>query len=102
MQIIFHSNIECQNTENYQWSVLKAPNSASPQYNEIPQRRFGHTAIVYKDLVSKTTDFSENLDQIFNLFHPRDRFTSGEAVTRSRTAMLYTVSIPALISGLSL
>lgn len=72
---LFFIHISDHQTETYQWSVMKNPSSASPQYNKIPGRRIGHTAVAYKDLVWKTRyiRFSYNIGQKFNLlslFYP--------------------------------
>ena len=36
---------------NYRWTVLLTPEANSAQYFQVPYQRYGHTAVVYNDMV---------------------------------------------------
>lgn len=44
-------DVHVLNTVNYRWNVLKTPEANQPQYYDIPYQRYGHTAVVYNELV---------------------------------------------------
>jgi len=44
-------DVHVLNTVNYRWTVLLTPEANSAQYFQVPYQRYGHTAVVYNDMV---------------------------------------------------
>merc|ERR1712071_466365 len=44
-------DVHVLNTVNYRWTVLLTPELGSTQYYQVPYQRYGHTAVVYNDMV---------------------------------------------------